>query len=118
MIRLNLVLLVAVLLSAFYLVPLRYQWCTTHAAVHKEQKYTRELANENKVLDVQKRTQAASLRVANIARKRLSMRTNAPTITEYIVRKKVHEATVVSVIEAPVHSAQAAAVANNTRRLP
>lgn len=118
MIRLNFALLVAVLLSAFYLVPLRYQWRTTHAAVHKEQKYTRELANESKVLDVKKRTQAASLRVANIARKRLSMRTNDPAITQYIVRKNGNHATVMSVIDTPAQPQAVAALASHTRRQP
>lgn len=113
MIRLNIVLLIAVLLSAFYLVPLRYQWRKTYTAVHQEQKNARELANESKVLDVRKRTQAASLRVAGIARKRLSMRTNDPSITQYIVRK---DRTKVSVIQAPVQSQQAASPQNNRRQ--
>ncbi len=95
MIRLNIVLLIAVLLSAFYLIPLRYQWRKNYTAVHAEQKNARELANESKVLDVRKRTQAASLRVANIARKKLAMRTNDPSITQYIVRKKSKDIAVI-----------------------
>lgn len=114
MIRFNIVLLIAVLMSAFYLVPLRYQWRKAHTAVHKEQKKARELANESKVLDVRKRTQAASLRVASIARKRLAMRTNDPSITQYIVRKNSTE---VSVIRAP-ENAPSAQQSATTRRLP
>lgn len=115
MIRLNVVLLIAVLLSALYLVPLRYEWRKTYAAVHKEQKNARELANENKVLDVRKRTQAASLRVASIARKRLSMRTNDPSITQYIARENSEK---VSLIQSPNAHYAAAQPAQQKRRQP
>ena len=87
MMRINLILLSAVLASAFYLVRLQYQSRTLFTALDKEQVAARKLETERKALDVQKRAQAAALRVDSVARTQLGMREASPSITQYVTDK-------------------------------
>lgn len=84
MMRVNLILLAAVLASAFYLVNLQYQSRTVYTAMDKAQAAARRLETERDTLEVVKRAQTASLRVESVARTQLGMREANPGITQYV----------------------------------
>ncbi len=84
MIRLNLMLLVAVLVSAFYLVHTQYESRRLYTAIDKANAQSRRLASEHEQLQVQKREQAASARVQQLASRQLQMRPVNPGITQYV----------------------------------
>ena len=84
MIRLNLVLLLAVVASAMYLVRLQYESRVLFTALDRAQAEARQLATEHQRLQVEKRAQATPLRVERIARAQLNMRTATPAITQYV----------------------------------
>ncbi len=84
MIRLNLVLLVAVLASAFYLVHTQYESRRLYTALDRAQAQSRKIEAEHEQLQVQKQAQATSARVQLIATRRLQMRPVNPAITEYV----------------------------------
>lgn len=85
MIRLNLVLLLGVLASAFYLVHTQYESRRLYTAIDRAQAQARKLESEHEQLQVQKRAQATSARVQQIATRQLDMRPVTPGITEYVV---------------------------------
>ena len=84
MIRLNLMLLVAVLASAFYLVHTQYESRRLYTAIDKANAQARRLASEHEQLQVQKREQATSARVQQLATRQLQMRPVNPGITQYV----------------------------------
>lgn len=84
MIRLNLMLLAAVIVSAFYLVHTQYESRRLYAALDRANAQTRRLDAEHEQLQVQKRAQAASARVQQLATRQLQMRPAHPGITEYV----------------------------------
>lgn len=84
MIRLNLVLLVAVLASAFYLVHTQYQSRRLYTAIDKANAQSHRIAAEHEQLQVQKREQATPARVQQLAARQLQMRPVNPGITEYV----------------------------------
>lgn len=84
MIRLNLMLLVAVLVSAFYLVHTQYESRRLYTAIDKAKALSHRLAAEQEQLQVQKREQAASARVQQLAARQLQMRPVNPAITQYV----------------------------------
>ena len=84
MIRLNLVLLLAVLVSAFYLVHTQYESRRLYSELDRAQAQGRRLAAENEQLQVQKREQATSARVQQLATRQLQMRPVNPGITQYV----------------------------------
>lgn len=84
MIRLNLMLLVAVLASAFYLVHTQYESRRLYTAIDKANAQSRRLASEHEQLQVQKREQATSARVQQLATRQLQMRPVNPAITQYV----------------------------------
>jgi cell division protein FtsL len=84
MMRLNLVLLLGVVLSALYLVNLQYESRRLYSALDRAQSEARKLAQENERLQVEKRAQATSSRVELLARTRLAMRPVTPGITAYV----------------------------------
>ena len=118
MMRLSLLLLTVVLTSAFYLVRLQYQSRILFTAVDREQATARKLETEREALDVQKRAQAAALRVDSTARARLSMREASPSITQYVMEKK--GVVIVSSPAAAIRSERAASApaASVARRQP
>ncbi len=85
MIRFNLVLLLAVLASAFYLVHTQYESRRLYTALDHGQSQTHKLEIEHEQLVVQKRAQAASARVQQLATRQLQMHAATPGITEYVV---------------------------------
>ena len=84
MIRLNLVLLVAVLASAFYLVHTQYESRRLYTAIDKANAQARRLEADHEQLQVQKRAQATPARVQQLAARQLQMRPVTPGITEYV----------------------------------
>ncbi len=84
MTRLNLVLLVAVLASAIYLVHTQYQSRRLFTELDRAVAESRRLETEHQRLQVEKRAQATPLRVEKIARAQLQMRTATPAITQYV----------------------------------
>ena len=84
MIRLNLVLLVAVVVSALYLVHMQFESRQLFVKLDKAGAEARRLATEHDRLQVEKRAQATPLRVEKLARDQLKMRTTTPAITQYV----------------------------------
>ncbi len=88
MTRLNLVLLIAVLASALYLVRTQYESRRLYVELEKAQAESRKLEAENERLQVEKRAQATPLRVEKIAKDKLQMRTATPAITQYVTSRE------------------------------
>lgn len=82
--RLNLVLLAAVIASAMYLVQMQYQSRRLFVEVEKAQSLSRKLEIERERLEVDKRSQATPLRVEKLAKEQLQMRTATPAVTQYV----------------------------------
>lgn len=87
MTRLNVVLLVAVLASALYLVHTQYDSRRLVTELDKVTSEARRLETDNERLQVEKRAQATPLRVEKLAREQLQMRSASPTITQYVALK-------------------------------
>lgn len=84
MLRLNVLLLLAVLGSALYLVHNQYDSRLLYTELDRAQSEARRLELEQERLQVDKRAQATPLRVETLARAQLHMRTATPAITEYV----------------------------------
>ncbi|MDE2607005.1 MAG: cell division protein FtsL [Burkholderiales bacterium] len=84
MIRLNLVLLLAVLASALYLVRVQYDSRRLYSEIERAQNEARRLEVENERLQVEKRAQATPARVERLAREQLHMKPATPAITQYV----------------------------------
>jgi cell division protein FtsL len=87
MTRLNLVLLLAVLFSALYLVHTQYESRRLFVELEKSAALSRQLEADKERLEVDKRAQATPLRVEQISRDRLQMRSATPAITQYVTYK-------------------------------
>ena len=92
MTRLNLVLLMAVLASALYLVRTQYESRRLYVELEKATTKNRALEAENERLQVEKRAQATPLRVEKLAKDKLQMRTVTPAITQYVTQGGATEA--------------------------
>ncbi len=84
MTRLNLVLLLAVLASALYLVHVQYRSRSLFTELDKAESEARRLTVDNERLQAEKRAQATPLRVEKLAKDQLGMRPATPAITQYI----------------------------------
>lgn len=84
MTRLNLVLLLAVLFSALYLVNVQYESRRLFTDIDQAKALARKLELESERLQVEKRAQATPLRVERLARDQLQMRVATPAITHYV----------------------------------
>jgi len=87
MIRLNLVLLLAVVASALYLVHTQYESRQLFVELDRAAAEARKLVIDNERLQVEKRAQATPLRVEKLARDQLQMHTTTPAITQYATYK-------------------------------
>ena len=87
MLRLNLVLLAALLASALYLVRVQYESRRLYTEIERAQNDFRKLEVEHERLQVEKRAQATPARVERIAREQLRMRPATPAITQYVTLK-------------------------------
>ena len=84
MMRVNLVLLVAVIASALFLVRTQYESRRLYAELDKAESDARKLLVERERLEFEKRAQATPLRVEKLAKEQLQMRTAGPAITQYV----------------------------------
>ena len=84
MTRLNIVLLIAVIASALYLVRTQYESRRIFVEVEKAQNLSRKLDLERERLEVEKSAQATPLRVEKLAKEHLQMRTATPAVTQYV----------------------------------
>ena len=100
MVRLNLLLLVAVIASAIYLVHTQYLSRQLFTELYRVQGETRRLELEHDRLEVEKRAQATPLRVERLAKEQLKMRTTTPAITQYVRA----DGTVIPAVAAPAQA--------------
>ncbi len=84
LVRVNLVLLIALVASAMYLVHLQYESRRVFAQVQKAETQAHQLAAEQERLTVDKRASATSARVERLAKDRLAMQTVSPAVTQYV----------------------------------
>ena len=84
MARLNILLLIAVLGSALFLVHTQYRSRQLFTELERVNSETRRLEVEYERLQVDKRAQATPLRVEKLAKEQLKMRTTTPAITLYV----------------------------------
>ena len=84
MTRVNLVLLLAVVASAIYLVNIQYESRRLFTELDRARAEKLRLTADNEQLQVEKRAQATPARVEKIAREKLQMRQAAPAITAYV----------------------------------
>ncbi|HEX7863817.1 MAG TPA: cell division protein FtsL [Variovorax sp.] len=84
MARVNLLLLMAVIATALYLVHTQYQSRQLYTELDRVQQDARRLETERDRLQVEKRAQATPLRVEKLAKEQLQMRTTSPAITQYV----------------------------------
>lgn len=87
MARLNFVLLLAVLVSALYLVHTQYESRRLYVELEKAAAQSRKITTESERLQVEKRAEATPLKIEKLARDRLQMRTTTPAITQYVKYK-------------------------------
>ena len=84
MTRLNVVLLLAVLASAIYLVHTQYESRRLFTELDRAVAEARRLETEHQRLQVEKRAQATPLRIEVMARERLQMKPATPAIAQYV----------------------------------
>ena len=84
MTRLNIVLLLALVLSALALVHSQYESRRLFMALEAARKDASRLEVERDRLLVERRAQATPLRVEQLARQQLQMRMVSPGITQYV----------------------------------
>lgn len=89
MIRVNLVLMLAVVASAMVVVHTQYESRRLFTELDRAVAESRRLETEHQRLQVEKRAQATSLRVEKMARERLHMRAITPAITQYVAEPSV-----------------------------
>ena len=87
MTRLNLVLLLAVLVSALYLVRTQYESRRLVTELDRATSEARKLETDTERLQVEKRAQATPLRIERLAKQQLQMRSASPAITQYVSLK-------------------------------
>jgi cell division protein FtsL len=89
MMRLNIVLLAAVIASALYLVRTQYESRRLYAELDRATSEARRLEVEHERLQFEKRAQATPLRVEQLAKEQLHMRAATPAITQYVPMKGI-----------------------------
>jgi cell division protein FtsL len=82
--RINVLLLLALLASALYLVRVSYESRRLFAELDKAQSEERALDNDSERLKTELRSKATPLRVERTARDRLGMRVATPATTQYV----------------------------------
>lgn len=93
MARLNFVLLLAVLVSALYLVRTQYESRRLYMELEEATAQSRKIATQSERLQVEKRAEATPLKIEMLARNRLQMRTTTPAITQYVKYKSATDMT-------------------------
>jgi cell division protein FtsL len=83
MAKLNVLLLVAVIASALWLVRTAYDARRVFAEIHRAEQEGLRLEGERTRLEAERQTQATTQSVERTARQRLAMRTVTPAVTMY-----------------------------------
>ena len=84
MTRVNLLLVVALVLSSLYLVRTAYDSRRLFTELDRAKNETARLVTERVRLEAEREGQATSLRVERTAREKLAMRTATPAVTVYV----------------------------------
>ena len=84
MTRLNIAFMMVLMVSALYVVHLQYQSRSLYAAMERARSDAARIAVEHEQLVVQKREQAKTARVQQLASRQLGMVNAHPGITEYV----------------------------------
>jgi cell division protein FtsL len=84
MTRLNVLLLIALVFSAIYLVRVSHESRRLFAELDKERTEERTLGSDFERLKSDKQSQATPLRVEKMARDKLAMRSATPAVTQYV----------------------------------
>lgn len=84
MTRLALVLLLSLLASALLVVNTQYASRHLYMELEKANSLGRKIETEKERLQVDRRAQATPLRVEQLAKDKLLMRTTTPAVTEYV----------------------------------
>jgi cell division protein FtsL len=84
MTRVNVLLFLAILASAIYLVRTQYDSRRLFTEFDRARSEAHKLELERERLDLERRAQATPLRVEKIAREQLNMRTITPAISQYV----------------------------------
>ena len=84
MTRLNVLLLVALVMSSMYLVRVSHESRRLFATLDRARSEERLLDSEFERLKSDKQSQATPLRVEKTAREKLAMRTATPAVTQYV----------------------------------
>jgi cell division protein FtsL len=84
MMRVNLLLLAVLIASSLYLVHSAYESRRLFTAIDRAQAEQRRLEHEHDRLLAERQTEARPLRVEQLARERLSMRTATPAVTQFV----------------------------------
>jgi len=96
MTRVSMLLLVATVVSALWLVHSHYESRRMFMDLESARKEAKRIAVDHDRLEVEGRAQATPLRVEQIARQQLNMRTASPAITQYVTAQGAVAAVVVS----------------------
>jgi cell division protein FtsL len=84
MTRVNLLLLAVLVASSLYLVHSAYESRRLFTAIDRAQSEQRRLDHEHDRLQAERQTEARPLRVEQLARERLAMRTATPAVTQFV----------------------------------
>jgi cell division protein FtsL len=87
--RINVLLLLALLLSSMYLVRVSHESRRLFNALDKARSEERLLDSEFERLKSEKQSQATPLRVEKMAREKLAMRSATPAVTQYVTHGRV-----------------------------
>lgn len=82
--RLNLLLTLAVMATALYLVHVQYESRRLYVELEKANAQARKLEVAHESLQAEKRAQATPLRVEQLAKSKLQMHSVTPAITQYV----------------------------------
>jgi len=104
MIKLNLLLLAAVVGSGLMMIRSAYESRQLFAAIHKAENEALRLAGETQRLEAERQVQSTNLRVERTAREKLAMRTATPAVTMYVVDPLARPASSAAAPSAPATS--------------
>jgi len=85
MVRLNVLLAIALILSGLYLVKISYESRRVFAEIENAHGAERQLESDRRRLEAERQAQATHLRVEATARTKLNMRAATPANTQYVV---------------------------------
>jgi len=85
MVRLNVLLAIALILSGLYLVKISYESRRVFAEIESAHGAERQLESDRRRLEAERQAQATHLRVEATARAKLGMRAATPANTQYVV---------------------------------